>query len=79
MLGLSLGMSGRLQEEDRLLLRDAIGRRDLPREKRKNLYTTIVKNYADRLGFTPAGSSTAALKELYLFVREARSSQSPGL
>lgn len=72
-LGLSLGMAGRLQEEDRLLLRDAIWRRDLPRETRKSLYSKIVRSYGERLGFTPAGTSTAALKELYLFVREARS------
>ncbi len=74
-LGLSLGMASRLQEEDRLLLRDAIGRRDLPAETRNDLYGKIVQSYGERLGFTPSGSRTAALKELYLFVREVRSAR----
>lgn len=73
MLGLSLGMAARLSDEDRLLLRDAIGRRDLPRETRNRLYAKMVSSYAERLGFAEKGTSTAALKELYLFVREVRS------
>ena len=74
-LGLSLGMASRLSDEDRLLLRDAIGRRDLPRETRNRLYAKIVKSYANRLGFVASGPSTAALKELYLFVREVRTAK----
>ena len=46
--------------------------RDLPRDVRGRLYRKVVEHYAQRLGFTPAATETATLKELYLFGREMR-------
>lgn len=71
-LDLTPGMAARLSEEDLALLRDAITRRDLPRDVRNRLYRKVVEHYATRLGFTPAATETATLKELYLFGREMR-------
>jgi uncharacterized RDD family membrane protein YckC len=71
-LELSPGMAAKLSQEDLQLLRDAICRRDIPAEERERLYAQIVRHYAGRLGFDPAGSDRISLKELYLFGRESR-------
>lgn len=71
-LDLTPGMAAHLSEEDLALLRDAITRRDLPRAVRSRLYRKVVEHYARELGFTPAATETATLKELYLFGREMR-------
>jgi uncharacterized RDD family membrane protein YckC len=71
-LDLSPGMAAKLSEEDVLLMRDSITRREMPRDLREKLYRDLVRHYAERLGFQPAENTRSSLKELYLFARELR-------
>jgi uncharacterized RDD family membrane protein YckC len=71
-LDLTPGMAAKLSEEDVLLMRDSITRREMPRQLREKLYRDLVQHYAQRLGFTPAENTRTSLKELYLFARELR-------
>ena len=71
-LDLTPGMAARLTEEDVLLMRDAISRREMPRTLREKLYRDLVAHYSQRLGFQPAENTRTSLKELYLFARELR-------
>lgn len=73
-LDLSAGMAAKLGEEDLALMRDAIGRRDLPSATRQQLYREIVEHYAGQLGFTPHENPRVSLRELYLFGRDSRES-----
>lgn len=72
MLDLSAGMAAKLGEEDLSLMRDAIGRRDVPRQTRQRIYRELVAHYAERLGFSPHENPRVSLKELYLFARQSR-------
>lgn len=74
-LDLSAGMAAKLGEEDLGLMRDAICRRDIPREERHRIYVRLVKHYANVLGFTAHENPRVSLKELYLFGRERRQEQ----
>jgi uncharacterized RDD family membrane protein YckC len=71
-LALSPGMGSQLGDDDLVLLRDTIGRRDLPRNERKRLYRGVIKFYSKKLGLGEVEVSTTAMKELYLFIRESR-------
>ncbi len=71
-LQLSPGMGARLEGADVVLLRDAICRRDIPRDTRASIYKDLVRYYAEKLGFEPVGNVRTCLKELYLFARETR-------
>lgn len=71
-LALTPGMAARLEEEDMELLRDAIERRELPRDLREELYRDMAEHFARRLGIEPAANPRTSLKELYLFGREFR-------
>ena len=71
-LDLSPGMATKLDEQDVLLLRDAICRRDIPAGQRTKIYREIVKFYGELLGFTPSPNERINMKELYLLGRESR-------
>lgn len=71
-LALSPGMAAKLDEQDVLLLRDAICRRDIPADQRSKIYREIVKFYGELLGFTPSPNERINMKELYLLGRESR-------
>ena len=71
-LALTPGMAARLDEADMELLRDAIERREMPRDLRDSLYRDLATHYAELLGVEPAQNPRTSLKELYLFGREFR-------
>ncbi len=66
------GMAARLGEEDLSLLRDVVLRRGLSEPHAARLYQRVARHYVERLGLDPKCSPRQALKELYLFAREAR-------
>ncbi len=72
-LDLSVGMAAKLGEQDLVLMRDAICRKGIPRNRRDQLYKEIVGYYSEVLGFVPDSNPRLSLKELYLFSRASRS------
>lgn len=75
-LELTPGMAAHLSDEDLRLLRDVIVRRGLAAQHSAELYQKVARHYAERLGFELAVSARRALKDLYLFAREARGAES---
>lgn len=70
-------LAARLDAEDDRFLRSLLGRRDLSRTSRGRLVQSAARRYLEVLGLgteasTGRESAAAVLKEIYLFLREAR-------
>jgi uncharacterized RDD family membrane protein YckC len=64
--------ASRLGAEDLAFLRRLLTRRDLEPEARRTLFVRAAKQYSERLGLGPFRDARELLRELYLFLREAR-------
>jgi len=71
-LALTPGLAARLSEEDRDLLRELLTRPGLDPDQRRRLFTAAARDYAARLELTGTPRPDIALKEIYLYLREAR-------
>lgn len=71
-LDLAPGLSARFGDEDLELLRDLWTRVGLDAERRRRLFVRTARHYARRLGLARFDDARVVLKELYLFLREAR-------
>jgi uncharacterized RDD family membrane protein YckC len=71
-LGLTPGLAARLSEEDRDLLRELLTRPGLDPDQRRRLFSAAVRDYSARLELKGTPRPEVALKEIYLYLREAR-------
>jgi uncharacterized RDD family membrane protein YckC len=71
-LALAPGLVARLDEDDRVFLRELLSRRGLDASQRRRLATAAARHYAERLELAVPAEPETALQELYLHLREAR-------
>jgi uncharacterized RDD family membrane protein YckC len=71
-LSLSPGLAARLGPEDFALLRDLLGRDPLEPGSKRELFVRTANHYAARLELGRFEDARVFLKELYLYLREAR-------
>ncbi|HVS08319.1 MAG TPA: RDD family protein [Planctomycetota bacterium] len=71
-LRLEPGLAARLSAEDLELLRELWTRPELTLEERRRLFVATARHYAQRLELGDFKDARTVLRELYLFLREAR-------
>ena len=71
-LALDPGMAARFDAADLELLRDLWTRKGISHEERRRLFITTARDYSKRLGLSEFDDARVVLKELFLFLREAR-------
>jgi hypothetical protein len=71
-LDLHPGAAAHLSGDDYEFLRELLVRHDLRQDERARLFAAAARFYADRLELEKRPDPSVALKELYLFLREAR-------
>ena len=74
-LPLSPALAARFGPEDLELLRELWARKGMRLEERKRLFVFAARHYAERLGLEGFDDARTLLRELYLFLRDARSEQ----
>ncbi len=77
-LPLTPGSAARFDAEDLDLLRALWERRDVRLDERRRLFVHAARHYADRLGVAEFDDARTLLKELYLYLRDARSGAAAG-
>ncbi len=75
-LPLTPGFAARFGPEDLDILRELWTRRNMRLEERRSLFVTAARHYAQRLGVDSYDDARTLLKELYLFLRDARTEAS---
>ena len=73
-LALDPGMAARFDAADLDFLRDLWGRKGISYEERRKLFIGAARDYSARLGLSEFDDARVVLKELFLFLREARES-----
>jgi len=76
-LDLHAGSAVRLGDEDYEFLRELLTRPLLAPEQRRRLFVETARELSRRLELGPFEDARVVLKELYLFMREAREAQAP--
>ncbi len=71
-LPLTLGLAARLDADDLAYLRRVIQRRTLEPAVREHLIASVTRHYCERLGLEAPADERAALREIYLCLREVR-------
>jgi uncharacterized RDD family membrane protein YckC len=74
-LALTAGLAARLDEADREFLRELLTRRGLDPDQRRRLIVAAARDFARRLELQGMPAPEVALKEIYLYLREARESR----
>lgn len=75
-LALTPGLAARLSDSDRDFLRELLTRPGLEPEQRQRILAAAARDYAARLELSARLAPDMALKEIYLFLREAREGRS---
>jgi hypothetical protein len=65
-------MAARFDGADLEFLRDLWTREGISHEERRRLFVAAARDYAQRLGLREFDDARVVLKELFLFLREAR-------
>ncbi len=76
-LALAPGLAARLSDDDFDFLRELLARERLDPTERRRLYVDGARHFAERLELGPFDDAREFLRELYLYLREARESR-PG-
>jgi uncharacterized RDD family membrane protein YckC len=71
-LALHAGTAARFSDADLDFLRSLLAREGLPTERRRRLFVEAARHFSARLGLKGFDDARVVLKELYLFLREAR-------
>lgn len=71
-LPLRAGLAARLGEDDFVFLRELLAREGLESGERRRLFVQAARHYSELLELGPFDDARVVLKELYLFLREAR-------
>jgi uncharacterized RDD family membrane protein YckC len=71
-LSLDPGLAARFGDRDLALLRKLLTRHGLRLEERRKLFESAARFYAQRIGLSEVGNPATTIRELYLFLREAR-------
>lgn len=75
-LNLTPGLAARLSDDDLDYLRELLARERLSPDERRALFVESARHYAKRLELGPFEDARELLRELYLYLREARESGS---
>ena len=78
-LDLHPGSAALMGDADLAFLRRLLGRRGLPPEARRRLFVRTARHFAERLDLGPFEDARVFLRELYLFLREAREGATAGI